>query len=279
MKKLILIQLVLLFSIKIAAQTNSDFKIDFSKYSTRVFSYKTNANGPGWRITVPIDLNGDGHIDFVSTGDDMAPVAKQEFTYLNFFENDGKNNFIDKTKKYSKDTLWSIRPTWPLIDDFNYDGKPDIYFTGEHVHCQMDVNSLKKYPFLKTGIDIDTSNNFSFITRRHHLYLSQPDGTYKDDVSFMQGMTPVSTFGTVAVDFDKDGYVDILNSVSTGSGWNIELFKNNAGKSMTKSSPFSIYGGINQNNVVYYRNKIDSIGGGLKDLKTLSFMMLTMTVF
>jgi hypothetical protein len=271
MKKLILINLVLIFSINMLAQTSNTFKLDLSKYSTRVFSFKTNAKGPGWRLTVPLDLNGDGHTDFVSTGDDMAPSAQQEFTYLNFFENDGKNNFIDKTKKYSKDTLWSIRPTWPLVDDFNYDGKPDIYFTGEHVHRQMDNTSLKKYPFLKPGIDIDTSRNFSFITRRHHIYLSQPDGTYKDDVSFMQGMTPVSTFGTVAVDFNKDGYVDILNSVSTGSGWNIELFKNNSGKSMSKSSPFSIYGGINQDNIVYYRNKIDSIGGGAEGPENLKF--------
>ena len=151
MKKLILIHLVLLFSINIDAQTNSDFKIDFSKYSTRVFSFKnfSTSNGPGWRITIPLDLNGDGHIDFVSTGEDMAPLAKQEFTSLNFFENDGKNNFVDKTKKYTKETLWSIRPTWPLVDDFNYDGKPDIYFTGEHVHSQMDNSTLKTYPFLK----------------------------------------------------------------------------------------------------------------------------------
>jgi len=88
MKKLIIIQLVLLFSINIVAQTSTDFKIDFSKYSTRVFSYKNinTSNGPGWRITIPIDLNGDGHIDFVTTGEDMAPLAKQEFTSLNFLK-------------------------------------------------------------------------------------------------------------------------------------------------------------------------------------------------
>jgi hypothetical protein len=270
MKKLILFLLVLL-SITTYSQTSNNFKIDFSKYSTRVFSYKTNANGPGWRITIPVDLNRDGHMDFVSTGDDMAPVAKQEFTYLNFFENDGRNNFIDRTKKYSKDTLWSIRPTWHLLEDFNYDGKPDIYFTGEHVHCEMDLNAFKKYPFLKPGIDMDTINNFRDMKRRHHLYLSQPDGTYKDDVAFLQGMKPVSTFGTTAIDYDKDGFIDIVNMVQTSNGWTIELFKNNAGKSMTKSFPFSIYGGINQNNEVYYRNKIDSIGGGAEGPDNLKF--------
>lgn len=271
MKKLILIILVLIFSINTRAQTSSNFKIDFSKYSTRVFSFKTNSKGPGWRITIPIDLNGDGHIDFVSTGDDMAPAAKQEFTYLNFFENDGKNNFIDNTKKYSKDTLWSIRPTWPIVDDFNYDGKPDIYFTGEHVHTQMDNISFNKYPFLKPGIDIDTSKNFGDIKRRHHLYLSQVDGTYKDDVSFLQGMKPVSTMGTTVVDFDKDGFKDIVNMVGTSNGWDIEFFKNNAGKSMTKSTPFSIYGGIDRNNNTYNRNKIDSLGGGAEGPDNIKF--------
>ena len=244
--------------------------IDFSKYKVSMLSKNLKKNCSSWRITLPIDLNNDGLIDFVTTGDDMGPCTTNgEITYLNFFENDGLDNFVDKTTKYAKDSLWSIRPQWGLVEDFNGDGKKDIFMTGEHIHGQWNSNYLKVYPFLKPGIDIDTSNNFTFVQRRHHMYLSQPDGTYKESLDFLQGMRLSSTFGITAVDYNKDGYMDLVNAVQQfskndkvlPSGWDIEIYLNNSGKSMTRTIPFTVRGAIDANNNTFNKSRIDSLGG------------------
>lgn len=244
--------------------------IDFSKYKISMLSKNQKQNCSSWRITIPIDLNKDGLIDFVTTGDDMGPCSTNgEITYLNFFENDGLDNFIEKTTKYAKDSLWSIRPTWYLVEDFNGDGKKDIFITGEQIHGQWNNNYLKAYPFLKPGVDIDTSNNFSFVQRRHHIYLSQSDGTFKDSPDFLQGMRLGSTFGITAIDYNKDGYMDLVNAVQQfsnndkvlPSGWDVEIYLNNSGKSMTRKTPFTVRGAIDANNNIFNKSRIDSIGG------------------
>jgi len=251
--------------------------IDFSKYKVSMLSKNPKQNCSSWRITLPMDLNNDGLIDFVTTGDDMGPCSTNgEITYLNFFENDGLDNFVDKTTKYSKDSLWSIRPQWNLVEDFNGDGRKDIFMTGEQIHGQWNNNYLKAYPFLKPGVDIDTTNNFNFIQRRHHMYLSQPDGTYKDSPDFLQGMRLGSTFGITAVDYNKDGYMDLVNAVQQfdkvlPSGWDIEIYLNNSGKSMTRTTPFTVRGAIDANNNTFNKARIDSLGGNSEGPENLLF--------
>ena len=254
--------------------------IDFSKYKISMLSKNQKQNCSSWGITIPIDFNKDGLIDFVTTGDDMGPCSTNgEITYLNFFENDGLDNFIEKTTKYAKDSLWSIRPTWYLVEDFNSDGKKDIFITGEQIHGQWNNNYLKAYPFLKPGVDIDTSNNFSFIQRRHHIYLSQSDGTFKDSPDFLQGMRLGSTFGITAVDYNKDGYMDLVNAVQQfsnndkvlPSGWDVEIYLNNSGKSMTRKTPFTVRGAIDANNNTFNKSRIDSIGGNSEGPENIKF--------
>jgi hypothetical protein len=244
--------------------------IDFSKYKITQLSKSTKFNCSAFRITIPIDFNNDGSIDFVTTGDDMGPCGTNgEISYLNFFENDGKDNYNDKTAKYAKDSLWVIRPNWFLVEDFNGDGKKDIFITGEQIHQQWDVNYLKIYPFLKPNIDIDTMANFTFVQRRHHLYLTQSDGTFKDSPEFLQGMRLGSVFGITAVDYNKDGYMDLVNAVQQfsnndklkPSGWDIEFFINNGGKSMTRTTPFTVRDARDANNNVFNKSRIDSLGG------------------
>ena len=151
---------------------------------------------------------------------------------IKFFENDGNDNYIENSTKYSKDSLWVIRPNWYLVEDFNGDGKKDIFITGEQIHQQWNSSFLKVYPFLKPNIDIDTTNNFTFLQRRHHIYLSQPDGTFKDSPDFLQGMRIGSTMGITAIDYNKDGYIDLINAALQfsdnndlkPSGWDVEIF-------------------------------------------------------
>ena len=178
--------------------------IDFSKYRINLLSKSTKFNCTAFRVTIPIDLNNDGLIDFVTTGDDMGPCGTNgEISYLKFFENDGNDNYIENNAKYAKDSLWVIRPNWYLVEDFNGDGKKDILITGENIHQQWNSSFLSIYPFIKPNIDLDTSNNFTNLQRRHHLYLSQSDGTYKDSPEFLQGMKTSATFSITAVDYNK----------------------------------------------------------------------------
>lgn len=73
--------------------------------------------------------------------------------------------------------------------------------------------------------------NFTFVQRRHHLYLTQSDGSFKDSPEFLQGMRLGSVFGITAVDYNKDGYMDLVNAVQQfsnndklkPSGWDIEF--------------------------------------------------------
>ena len=241
--------------------------IDLSKYRISLLSKSNKFNCTAFRITIPIDLNNDGLIDFITTGDDMGPCGTNgEISYLKFFENDGTDEYVESTKKYSRDSLWVIRPNWYLIEDFNNDGKKDIYITGEHIHQKWNINYLKIYPFLKPDIDIDTIGNFSFIQRRHHIYLSQSDGSYKDSPEFLIGMKPTSSFGITAIDYNKDGYIDIINGVQG----EIEMFLNNGGKSMSRSTPFEAIK-YNSDNSSYNFNKIDSLGGVSEGPDNLKF--------
>ncbi len=271
-KKYLLSALILFLSFYVSNYNSlrAQSLIDFSKYKISPLSKSTKFNCSAFRITIPIDFNNDGLIDFVTTGDDMGPCGTNgEISYLNFFENDGKDNYSDKTVKYAKDSLWVIRPNWFLVEDFNGDGKKDIFITGEQIHQQWNVNYLKIYPFIKPNIDIDTMANFTFIQRRHHLYLTQPDGSFKDSPEFLQGMRLGSVFGITAVDYNKDGYIDLVNAVQQfsnndklmPSGWDIEFFINNGGRSMTRTTPFTVRDARDANNNLFNKSRIDSLGG------------------
>ena len=271
-KKYLLSALILFLSFYVSNYNSlrAQSLIDFSKYKISSLSKSTKFNCSAFRITIPIDFNNDGLIDFVTTGDDMGPCGTNgEISYLNFFENDGKDNYSDKTVKYAKDSLWVIRPNWFLVEDFNGDGKKDIFITGEQIHQQWNVNYLKIYPFIKPNIDIDTMANFTFIQRRHHLYLTQPDGSFKDSPEFLQGMRLGSVFGITAVDYNKDGYIDLVNAVQQfsnndklmPSGWDIEFFINNGGRSMTRTTPFTVRDARDANNNLFNKTRIDSLGG------------------
>ena len=272
-----ILSLILLFNF---SDTFCQIKIDFSKYRINLLSKSTKFNCTSRRVTIPIDLNNDGLIDFVTTGDDMGPCGTNgEISYLKFFENDGKDNYVENNLKYSKDSLWVIRPDWYLVEDFNGDGKKDIFITGEHIHQQWNNSFLNVYPFIKPNIDIDTSNNYSFIQRRHHLYISQTDGTFKDSPEFLQGMRVGSTFGITAIDYNKDGHIDLINAVQQfsnndnlyPSGWDIEIFINNGGKSMTRTTPFTVRGALDINNNKFNKSRIDSLGGNSEGPENLKF--------
>ena len=245
--------------------------IDFSKYRINLLSKSTKFNCTAFRLTIPIDLNNDGLIDFVTTGDDMGPCGTNgEISYLKFFENDGNDNYIENNIKYAKDSLWVIRPNWYLVEDFNGDGKKDILITGEHIHQQWNSSFLSIYPFIKPNIDVDTSKNFTNLQRRHHLYLSQSDGTYKDSPEFLQGMKTSATFSITAVDYNKDGFMDIIAGIQQPGGWEMEFYTNNAGKSMSRTTPFTVHT-VDANNNVYNKARIDSLGGVSEGPENLKF--------
>ena len=258
----------------------SQSNINLSKYKIDEFSKSSKFNCTAFRITIPIDLNNDGSIDFVTTGDDMGPCGTNgEISYLKFFVNDGAENFSDLTKSFSSDSLWVIRPNWFLVEDFNNDNKKDIFITGEQIHASWDKKYLNVYPFLKPNIDIDTTNNFSFVQRRHHLYLSQKDGTYKDSPEFLRGMRLGSTFGITAMDYNKDGYVDLINTVQQfsnddqnyPSGWDVEIFLNHKGEYLNRTTPFTVRNLLDQNNNPFNKSRIDSLNGCVEGPENIKF--------
>ncbi len=258
--------------LSICSLTSAQNTIDFSKYRINLLSKSTKFNCTSFRVTIPIDLNNDGLIDFVTTGDDMGPCGTNgEISYLKFFENDGNDNYVENNSKYAKDSLWVIRPNWFVTEDFNGDGKKDIFLTGEHIHQQWNKSFLGIYPFIKPNIDVDTNNNFANLQRRHHLYLTQPDGTYKDSPEFLQGMKTNSAFGITAVDINKDGFMDIVAGIQLPTGWDLEIYTNNAGKSMTRTTPFTVFGAVDANNNTFNKARIDSVGGMSEGPENLKF--------
>ncbi len=254
--------------------------VNLSKYKIDELSKSSKFNCTAFRITIPIDLNNDGSIDFVTTGDDMGPCGTNgEISYLKFFVNNGEESYTDQTKSFSSDSLWVIRPNWYLVEDFNNDNKKDIFITGEHIHANWDKKYLAVYPFLKPNIDFDTSNNFSFLQRRHHLYLSQKDGTYKDSPEFLRGMRLGSTFGITAIDYNKDGYVDLINTIQQfsnndklyPSGWDIEIFLNYKGEYLNRTTPFTVRGALDHNNNTFNKSRIDSLNGCVEGPENIKF--------
>ena len=69
--------------LSICSLTSAQNTIDFSKYRINLLSKSTKFNCTSFRVTIPIDLNNDGLIDFVTTGDDMGPCGTNgEISYL-----------------------------------------------------------------------------------------------------------------------------------------------------------------------------------------------------
>ena len=235
--------LIFLISIQLFSQSSNLLE----NYKYQGLLNKDMSNCASWRITIPIDFNNDGILDFISSGEDYGPCGfyNQEVSYLRFFENDGKNNFVEKNTLYSVDSIFLIRPDAYLIDDFNGDGKNDIFITGEHVHNQ-DPKFFQYYPFLKQGIDVDTSNGRWW--RRNHIIMSQPNGKYKDVPSVFNFHPPISTAEFCSGNINNDGKRDIIIGGQFGQGWDFIQYINDGNGNFTYSYPFN-------------RGEVDNLGG------------------
>ena len=91
------------------------------------FAYHPISNKAGVINVIPVDINGDGHLDFIA-------LTAQEYEEVSAFINDGKGNFQEHV-------LWKApTPAWGSarihLVDLNQDGKVDI------LYCNGDVGDL-----------------------------------------------------------------------------------------------------------------------------------------
>ena len=138
-----------------------------------------------------VDLNGDGHLDFIQYVHGTYDVDHCDFNgndSINIFLGDGKGHFTFKT------TYTNVRTNaaWGVIGDFNRDGKPDLAVVGgSDDGCQPNPGG----PVLVSNVLVLTN---------------QGGGTFSE-FSFDEGGTNFTNFGTEILtgDFNGDGKPDL----------------------------------------------------------------------
>ena len=129
------------------------------------------------------DFNGDGRLDFVVTHIDLASLGDVP-SQLQMFIGDGQGNFTDQSQGLFASAPWVNYVPRMIVDDFNGDGRPDIF--------GID-NGIDKMPF--TG-------------GQNKLFLSSAGQLVDATGNLPQAM--LNNHGASAGDIDNDGDLDLL---------------------------------------------------------------------
>ena len=165
-------------------------------------------HGPlsGVSITAVGDFDGDGFDDLVvaaTSGLDEG-ASSPPLVLLN----DGEGNLQDQTDTFVDGPVpefFNVRDL--LVEDFNGDGRPDIFFNN---HGKENAEDWMDWP-----------------CEQNRLLLSQPDGRLLDVTTTHLPLIADFSHGSSAADFDGDGDIDILvNNLGCGSGVNSYLLHN-----------------------------------------------------
>jgi hypothetical protein len=160
------------------------------------------------RLTVVVDLNGDGFKDVVlplTVGklNEASPAIAPRF-----LNSDGNGGLVDRTEEMIVPPLPTMfLPRDIHVADFNGDGRPDFFFSN---HGKETGSDFRQYP-----------------CEQNRLLLSQPDGRYRDATA--ESLPPLADFshGSSVADIDGDGDIDIwVNNLGCSSGISGYLLQN-----------------------------------------------------
>ena len=124
------------------------------------------------------DLNGDGHLDLI-TGNEVPPNR--------LFFNDGKGRFTEQAEKLELPVPLHTREV--LTFDANGDKHPDILF----LNLTSNGGAFEKDPTAR-------------------LLINDGKGNFKDETAKRIPKQEFSTYGGAIIDFNHDGYPDIILS-------------------------------------------------------------------
>src|SRR5690606_2489397 len=137
------------------------------------------------------DFNGDGNLDFVVANIDW-PSLGSDPAYLQIFMGDGRGNFTEQPEFFGS-TPWVNYVPRMIVEDFNGDGRPDIFGVD---------NGIDKEPF--TG-------------GQNKLFLSH-GGQLVDASTTHLPQAMLNTHGAAAGDIDNDGDLDIVVNALMSDG-------------------------------------------------------------
>jgi hypothetical protein len=139
-------------------------------------------------FTVTADLNGDGNQDLVVLGADYPSNGASTYTPQpgRVFFGDGKGGFTPAPPGvFPVSTLQTVHPRKVLFSDFNGDGRPDMFISSHG----WDTNP--------------------FPGEQNRLYLSNPDGTWRDATAALPQLSDYSHTSAVG-DINGDGRIDLF---------------------------------------------------------------------
>lgn len=137
------------------------------------------------------DFNHDGNMDFVVANIDFPSVGTDP-AYLQIFMGDGRGNFTEQPGFFGS-TPWVNYVPRMIVEDFNGDGRPDIFGVD---------NGIDKEPF--TG-------------GQNKFFLSH-DGKLVDATTTHLPQAMLNNHGASAGDIDNDGDIDILVNALMSDG-------------------------------------------------------------
>lgn len=144
------------------------------------------------------DFNGDGNMDFVVTHIELLSLGSVP-AQLQLFIGNGRGNFTDQTQSFFASAPWVNYVPRMIVDDFNGDGRPDIFGVD---------NGIDRPPF--TG-----GQNKLFLSGKGQLI----------DATGNLPQALLNNHGASAGDIDNDGDLDILVNALMFDG--NELLRNN----------------------------------------------------
>lgn len=135
-------------------------------------------------FAVTADLNADGKQDLIVLGASY-PGGSDTPQPGGVYFGDGKGGFTPANALFPVNTLQTVHPRKVLTQDFNSDGRPDVFISSH-------------------GWDAGT-----FPGEQNRLYLSQPDGTWIDATGSLPQLYDYSHTSAVG-DINGDGSLDIF---------------------------------------------------------------------
>ena len=184
---LVLASAVALTVVWVSAQTAPSLAAYYTEIPSTVIDPGYAPAPLGWHL-VNTDLDGDGYQDLVVLGFDLPGLGVTFGTPRpgRVYLGDGDGHFTPaSTASFPIDTLYTITPSEILFADFNADGRPDMF-----IACH--------------GFDADP-----FPGEQNHLYLSLPEGGWRDATDTLPQLSDMSVAATTG-DISGRGLLDIF---------------------------------------------------------------------